>query len=147
MSNSSSTFLLARINKYVFSQRHSDLYRVWQRNLSCITSVHLERNSHISSVRLRDYRFWLFIPSCLWGLMAVLNPLCKFLSLCTKYVEAILNIKHGVIVKRESWNQFPTLKTRSTKDGTVTVSKGFKVNSSWAEFIYRESKVIMKLLL
>ncbi len=67
--------------------------------------------------------------------MAVLNPLWEFLSLCTKYVEAILNIKHGVIVKRESWNQFPTLKTRSTKDDTVTVSKGFKVNSSWAEFI------------
>jgi len=63
------------------------------------TSVH-ERNSHTSSERLRDYLFWLFIPSCLWGLMAALNSLWEFWSLC-KYAEAIFNIRHGVIVKRE----------------------------------------------
>ncbi len=39
--------------------------------------------------------------------MAILNPLWEFLSLCTKYVEAILSIKHGVIVKRESYKAIP----------------------------------------
>ncbi len=145
MSNSSSTFLLARINN-IFP-KNIVIYIECDRETYLALHLYILRETHIYQV-------------CVWGTICLTvysilslridgrseSSLGIFITL-HQYVEAILNIKHGVIVKRESWNQFPTLKTRSTKDGTVTVSKGFKLILVELNLFTGESKVIMKLLL